>query len=552
MNEENKKLEAKAQTDISSPVEDILNSVVADEKKPKDKEKKTTEHKKLKHGMMSTILTIVFVAVVVLVNVVATVLFDRYPITIDLTKDKIYSISDESEEYVKKINTDVLITVFAEEEDFKNLTTYTRQADEVMKKYSKYNSKIKYRYVDIDSNPDIVKDYTNESVSQYDIIVETNPSKDIKRTRKVTLLDLVNFTDEFNETLTNYGMSVETFAQQSGSALSAISTLTQYYGNDILSGSNADQAFTSALMTVTDPNPITVTFLTGRNEVDKLSYFQTLLEANGYTVNTIDITSEDIPKDTTVAVVPAPQTDYLPEDVKKLDSFLDNNGKLGKQLLYIASAQQQDTPNLDEFLKDYGLQVGKGIICESSSSNYYNQPYLTVATDLSDKFMQDVATDDPKLIIQTSRPVKLLFDEKNKIKTEGYVKSTSDAYLMDPQSQKTLEKGQQNYMAVSSRVTYLDGNDAVYSNVIAAGTEFIFRDDVLPYTQYQNREYVLSLLNGITHKTDGIVIEPKVIDANVYDITAAQKSVLKWTFILIVPVVVLVIGLVIWLRRKNR
>lgn len=552
MNEENKELIAKAQSEISSPTEDILKDVVAKEKNKKENEQKPKEHKKLKHGMMSTILTIVFVAVVVLVNVVATVLFDRYPVTIDLTKDKIYSISDESEEYVKKIDTDVLITVFAEEDAFKGLTTYTRQADEVMKKYSKYNSKIKYRYVDIDSNPDIVKDYTNDSVSQYDIIVETNPEKDIKRTRKITLLDLVNFSDEFNKTLTNYGMSVESFAQQAGNALSAISTLTQYYGTDIISGSNADQAFTSALMTVTDPNPITVTFLTGRNEVDELAYFKTLLTANGYTVNTVDITSDDIPEDTTVAVVPAPQNDYLPDDVKKLDNFLDNNGKLGKQLLYIASAQQQDTPNLDEFLKDYGLQVGKGIICESNSSNYYNQPYLTIATDLSENFMQDVATNDPQLIIQTCRPVKQLFDEKNKIKTEGYVKSTSDAYLMDPQSQKTIEKGQQNYMAVSSRVTYLDGNDAVYSNVIAAGTEFIFRDDVLPYTQYQNREYVLSLLNGITHKTDGIVIEPKTIDANVYDITASQQSVLKWTFILIVPVIVLAIGLVIWLRRKNR
>ena len=556
MNEENKELIAKAQSEISSPTEDILKDVVAKEKNKKENEQKPKEHKKLKHGMMSTILTIVFVAVVVLVNVVATVLFDRYPVTIDLTKDKIYSISDKSEEYVKKIDTDVLITVFAEEEAFK-FNTYTRQADEVMKKYCKYNNKIKYRYVDIDSNPDIVKDYTSDSINDYDIIVETNPTKEIKRTRKITLVDLVNFEDDFVETLSNYGIMIDNVTAQSGNALNALNSLSQLaqqiaYTGNIISGSNADQAFTSALMTVTDPNPITVTFLTGRNEVDELAYFKTLLTANGYTVNTVDITSDDIPEDTTVAVVPAPQTDYLPDDVKKLDNFLDNNGKLGKQLLYIASAQQQDTPNLDEFLKDYGLQVGKGIICESNSSNYYNQPYLTIATDLSENFMQDVATNDPQLIIQTCRPVKQLFDEKNKIKTEGYVKSTSDAYLMDPQSQKTIEKGQQNYMAVSSRVTYLDGNDAVYSNVIAAGTEFIFRDDVLPYTQYQNREYVLSLLNGITHKTDGIVIEPKTIDANVYDITASQQSVLKWTFILIVPVIVLAIGLVIWLRRKNR
>ena len=148
MNEDNIKevnLKAQPQSDLSASAEDLLDSVVAEEKKAKEnkdnkdqkdkKSKDKKEHKKFKHGMMSTVFTIVFVAVVVLVNVVATVLFDRYPITFDLTKDKIYSISDESEEYVKKIDTDVLITIFASEEDFTNLASYTRQADEVMKKY---------------------------------------------------------------------------------------------------------------------------------------------------------------------------------------------------------------------------------------------------------------------------------------------------------------------------------------------------------------------------------------------------------------------------------
>lgn len=561
MNEENMNNEVnlQAQSELSTPAEERLDSVVAEEKKAKEKknkkdkkEKKKSEHKKLKHGMMSTVFTIAFVAVVVLVNVVATVLFDRYPITIDLTKDKIYSISDESEEYVKKIDTDVLITVFAEEDDFTNLSTYTRQADEVMRKYCKYNNKISYRYVDIDSNPDIMKDYTDDTISLYDIIVETNPSKDIKRTRKLTVLDLVNFSDEFNEMLSTYGMTAEQLAEQSGGAVNALSTMTSYYGSSIIASSNAEQAFTSAFMTVTDPNPVTVTFLTGRSELTELSYFQTLLTANGYTVNTIDITSEDIPEDTDVAVIPAPKTDYLAEDIKKLDAFLDNNGKLGKQLLYIASVQQQSTPNIDEFLADYGVEIGEGAICETYASNYYNQQFLTISSELSDNFMQDVGTSDPKLLIQASRPVKLLFDEKNKIATEAYVKSTDDAFVMNLEDGSTIEKGQQNYVTVSSRVAYEDGGDSIYSNVIVAGSEFMFSDRYLQYTQYQNREYFLSLLNGITHKTDGIVIEPKVIEGNVYDVNESQKTVLKWTFILIIPVIVLAVGMVIWLRRKNR
>src|SRR5699024_1741347 len=100
-----------------------------------------------------------------------------------------------------------------------------------------------------------------------------------------------------------------------------------YYGGYV-EASTADQAFLSAFMTVTDPNPVTVTMLTGRNESSQLSYFQTLLEANGYTVESIDITKEEIPEETTVAVIPAPQTDYLDDEIEKIDSFLDNNGNL--------------------------------------------------------------------------------------------------------------------------------------------------------------------------------------------------------------------------------
>ena len=85
---------------VSAPVGDLLKYVISAEGEPGDidwkdnggeknkKLSKKTEGKKLKHGLMSTILTIVFVAVVVLVNIVATVLFDRYPITIDLTDEK--------------------------------------------------------------------------------------------------------------------------------------------------------------------------------------------------------------------------------------------------------------------------------------------------------------------------------------------------------------------------------------------------------------------------------------------------------------------------------
>lgn len=566
---------------ISVSGADLLKDVVADEKaaktSPKDtekdkkdkdkkkdkKEKKTKDSKKfnakkLKHGTMATVFTCVFVALLVLVNVVTTMLFDRYPITIDLTTNKIYSVSNDTEDYVKKVNVDVQVTIFADENTYTNYSSYNKQAVELLKNYCKLNHHITYRFVDIDSHPEIVKEYT-DTISQFDMIFETKTKvdgKEISRTRKLGMLDLLTFTDEFEEKLSQSGYSIDTLAQQAGGDLSFLS----YYGSYVES-SNAEQAFTSALMTVTDPNPVYVTILTGRSELTQLTYFQTLLTANGYNVNTVDITSEDIPADTDVVVIPAPKTDYLAEDITKVSDFLNNDGNLGKQLLYIASYGQEDTPNLDEFLSEYGLSVGKGVICESDSGKYYNSPCVTVASTVSDNFTQDVSTKNPAILSALCRPVNTLFDEQDMVSTDAYLKSSDSAYTANVEISQTtgqvnigdaLVKGQQNYMAVGSKAKFTDDNKTLYSNVIAVGSEGMLSDTYLQYSQYQNSEYFISVINGLTGKTAGITITPKTITGNVFDITQQQKTVLKWTFCLGVPVVVLIVGIVIWARRKNK
>lgn len=565
---------------ISVSGADLLKDVVADEKvaktAPKDTEKdkkdkdkkdkkekkakngKKFNAKKLKHGTMATVFTCVFVALLVLVNVVTTMIFDRYPVTIDLTSNKIYSVSNDTEDYVKKVNVDVQVTVFADENTYTNYSSYNKQAVELLKNYSKLNHHITYRFVDIDSHPEIVKEYT-DTISQFDIIFETKTKvdgKEISRTRKLGMLDLLTFTDEFEQKLSQSGYSIDTIAQQAGGDLAFLS----YYGSYVES-SNAEQAFTSALMTVTDPNPVYVTILTGRSELTQLTYFQTLLTANGYNVNTVDITSEDIPSDTDVVVIPAPKTDYLEEDITKVSDFLNNDGKLGKQLLYIASYGQEDTPNLDEFLSEYGLAIGDGVICESDSGKYYNSPCVTVASDVSDNFTQDVSTENPAILSALCRPVKTLFDEQDMVSTDAYLKSSDSAYTANVDISQTtgqvqigdaLVKGQQNYMAVGSKAKFTDDNDTLYSNVIAVGSEGLLSDTYLQYSQYQNSEYFISVINGLTGKTAGITITPKTITGNVFDITQQQKTALKWTFCLGVPVVVLVVGIVIWVRRKNK
>lgn len=566
MEKENKNTE-NVQEKLSKDSKELLKDIVSGEKndsgsdKPKKekkekKQEKAFNTKKLKHGTMATVLTCVFIALLVMVNIVTTMIFDRYPVTIDLTSDKIYSVSEDSEEYVKNVDVDVTVTIFADEEAYTNYSAYNKQAVELLKNYCKLNDHISYRFMDIDSNPDVVKNYT-DSVSQFDIIFETNTEIDgekIQRTRKLGMVDLLSFNSEFVSELSQSGYSIDMLVEQAGSDL----TFLAYYGGYVES-SNAEQAFTSALMTVTDPHPVYVTILTGRSEITDLAYFQTLLVANGYNVNSVDITKEDIPENTSVIVVPAPKTDYLEAEITKLSDFLNNDGDLGRQLIYIASYGQDDTPNIDEFLEEYGLSIGDGVICETYQSNYYNYPFITTATNLSDSFDQDITASEPVISSWFTRPVNALFEEKDMITVQEYIKSTDDAYTADVsmttgEISDRIETGEQCYMAVGSKAKFLNDSEGttVYSSILCFGSEYLLNDNILAAEQYNNREYVLSVINGITHKTDGVTITPKTITGNAFDINERQKNILKWTFSAIIPAAVLAVGIVVWIRRKNK
>lgn len=558
---EKEKKQKKAAENTASPEKE--QAVAAEKTEKPEKEKKKFNGKKLKHGAMATAFTCVFIALVVLVNVIATVIFDKFPITIDLTENKIYSVSEDAKEYIEKINKDVTITVLAAEDDFENVqygSDYTKQASELLEKYRKYNSKISVRFVDYLSNPDVLKDYTEtQSLEQYDIIFETKSvdenGNEFKRIKVVKPMDLVNLTDEIEESISNYYGSKDTFIQYSGGSYQTFIQCAYY---KFIESSNAESAFTSALMSVADENPVKVTFLnTNRNETE-LSYFKSLLEANAYVVEEINVSTEEIPEDTNIIVMAAPKVDYTAEEIDKLDAFLNNDGKLEKHLLYMASIEQGKTPNIDEFLEEYGLEITHEVIGETDTNNYYyGNQYATVQYIVGESYLEDFSKGADALIYAPfARVVNVLYEEDGMKRTEPYLSSSTSASAVDIDTNKAEERGALYSMAFGSKVRFADdseGGDLTrYSHVIAFGTDYFFMDDNLGAPQFKNSDFIITLFNGITNKTEGVIITPKSVGAVTFDVNEKQANILKYTYVFIIPAIILITGLVVYIRRKNK
>ena len=482
--------------------------------------------RRFKHGTLATVMSVGLVAVVVLVNVIFSMLADRFPMDVDLTSDSIFEVTDETIDYLKNLDQKVTVTVLAKEEEFAGNNDYYTQANEVIQKYAKYSSNVTITYMDLYSNPDFVNKYPKESLYTGYIIVECGD-----RYQVLTAYDLFN--------------------TQTDST----------YGSTYITSSRAEEAMTSAIMNVTNADPPTVAVLTG-NGVTDVSAYTDILETNGYVVTEVDMLTGEIDQETDMVILAAPLTDLSEDVLTKLDTFLDNDGRFGKNLMYFASASQPELPNLEEFLEEWGIVVGDGYLVETDSSRTYAMgPIYTVQEYGDEDFTDTLSSTDYPVLMFASRPLSSAFGESgtSSNRSTSVLLSTYDSAAVVPSdltedsdwSLDTAETDSYATIMVGQRLKY-DGTTPLISRVIAFGSVECVDDSFLSYTAINNGDYTLNVANVVCDKDDGISIVPKTVGAKNLGITEQEANVIGSFFEFVIPVLVLIAGSVIWLRRRNR
>ena len=95
--------------------------------------------RRFKHGSLATIITVAFIVAVILINVIASLLLERFPLTIDLTSDQRFNLTQDSVDFVSTITDDVTLTVLAEESEFESSGIYYKQIYEILKSYDTHS-----------------------------------------------------------------------------------------------------------------------------------------------------------------------------------------------------------------------------------------------------------------------------------------------------------------------------------------------------------------------------------------------------------------------------
>lgn len=519
------------------------NSNKKDKKDKPKKDKKPLNTKKLKYGTLATVFTVIVVAIVVAINIIAQDVTERFDLTMDLTDNDIYTVSQDTIDYLKDLDQKVEITVLADESAFENNAIYFKQASEVIKKYALYSDNIFVSFIDMNKNPNIVSKYNDiykGDLAEGDIVIFREGTSD-EDSDRIKVLSLNNL----------------------------FTTSTDNYGNTTVTQSNAEQELTSAVMYVTDANPKKAVLVSTDMPTSVYASAQSLLKminSNGYDLEEVDLLTNDLDvENTDLLLILSPLNDFNNAVIDKISDYLYNDGKLGKNVLYMANYDQNKTDNIDAFLEEWGLSVGDSYIAETNTSasqnvTVYGLGYTirsSIGVIANDDYADLVSDTTLPIAVPLPRPIETLW-ETNGDRETSVILTTSNTSALVPRDASddfdisTAVTGMQNVMAMGSKYIFDDNNQKVTSNVMVMGSAFMSDIYITSDTSYNNGEFILNSVNKMTGKSSGITIVPKSLSISTISIDDTQVTAIRTVVMFVIPLVIVAIGVVVYVRRRNK
>ncbi len=500
------------------------------EKEEAKRKKRSIARRKWKYGSVATAVTVVVVALVVLFNVVVNLLSEKIDMSVDLTKNGTFEISQETMDYLATVNEPVEIVCMSDENTFKTSNyVYYKQAYEVLRKYTIYSDNVSLKFVDMVKNPtyaDRYKSMYKGEIDAYSIVVSSS-----KRIRVIAIQDLYNTEMNYN-----------TFSQQ-------------------VVSSNAEQELTSAIMYVTDPDPLQAVVFNSETAGTSYDNVMALLNANGIDTTEIDPLSQEIPEDADIIVINAPLNDYDDSIIDSIYAFLDNGGRLGRNLIYIADYSQKSMKNMETLLSEWGIGIGDGVVGDMDTANLQTQNYYIVRDYIKEgDYTLNVASFDLPVIDYQSRPLTLLFDNADTRSTVALLQTADTGFVFTEEMREAAERGEngdidngvQTTWALGRKYMFDENNQAHYSNVLVIGSSETLDESMTSTTYFNNGDYFISILNSMTGKNTGISLVAKDLTSETFDIDNSKVSTGFTVFVIVLPLVVLVAGAVVFIRRRTK
>lgn len=463
--------------------------------------------KSLRFGAYSTGSILIAFAVVVVLNVIVGELPTSWT-TIDVTSDKIYSLTDQTKEFVQGIDEDVTIYVIVAE------SSQDDTLGQTLARYEELSDHITVEYVDPNVNPRFYKQYT-DSISMNSLIVVG------EKRNKVILYSSI-YESEYDYT---------TYS----------STTTGYDG---------EGQITSALYYVLSDDMPKVYLTEGHGEYTLSSSFTGALKKQNVDYETINLMDyESVPEDAASLFIDAATTDFSADDKEKVLEYLERGGNV----ILVTGVTDAQTPNLDAILDYMGLNRTEGLVVEMNAGNYYRSPYYVLPTQSYSTYTSGLygqyyifAPYVQGITIQDETVEDISYNTFLSTSEEAFSK-TGEINLQDFEKSEGDIEGP--FAVGISAVKTID--EETEATMVVYGSEQIFTDEANEIVSGANQVLFTNTIGSFVDQEVNISIPVKNYEISTLTVPQSKAVLVGLMTVIILPLGCLATGFVIWFKRRK-
>jgi ABC-2 type transport system permease protein len=461
--------------------------------------------RKFRSGAYATVLSVVVIVIVSIVNLIVT----KMNIQFDLSQNSMYSLSDETKQYVAGLKDDITIYYVVQSGN------ETEIFDKIAQKYDDLSDKITLEHKDPVLYPNFAKDYVTEDVAANSFIVVNNTTGKAKYVDSNDLLvQEINYQTYQTET----------------------------------TGIDVEGKLTSALLNVTTDQLPVVYVTEGHGEAELGDSFNSALDKMNVQVETLKTaTVENIPEDCNILFINSPEKDLSDAETTMIKNYMAAGGKAVVTLDYNGT----DLANFSSILDYYGIKMNSGIVLEGDSNMYEaNYPNYLIPSIESHDITSKASSAGIPVYLPISSGLTISDSIRNSLTVTPLLTTSADSYSKTNIESTTLEKEKGDvdgpfYLGVVATDTYND----ITSDLVVYSSEYTFTEDT---ANYGNASLLIGTVGYLINDSSIVSIPTKSLqEAQIYP-SQLQSIVWGLVTVILIPVVIFVTGSVICLRRRKK
>lgn len=480
-------------------------------KNDKTRMRGTMSKKHLKNGSYSVMMTVIFIAVIIVINLIVGEIPSKYS-QIDISDQKLYSIGDQTKEMLKGLDEDVTIYQVAqsgsEDETISNL----------LQRYEDESKHIKVEHKDPVVNPKFVSEYTSEDLASNSLIVVSGERNKV-----------VNYNNMYETSMDYYSYSYNT------------------------TGFDGEGQITSAIAYVTSDDLPVIYTLDGHGERELDTTIKEDIEKGNIEIKSLNLlTEESVPEDADCLLINSPAADISEDEKTAIINYLENGGKA----MIFSDYTDAALDNFDALLENYGVQRVDGIVFEGDSQHYAMQmPYYLVPAINSTEATSEVASSGYYALAPYAQGIQKLEDVRDTLTVESLLTTSDKAYSKTNMNSSSIEKEDGDIegpfdLGVSITETLSDGKE---TQIVYYSTSNILDSQVNQMVSGGNEQLVMASLNWMTDTEESTVVSipSKSLEVSYLTLTDYDASFWKICTIGLIPGFFLIAGFVIWFKRRK-